>query len=51
MHAERTNRVALTLAGLLVLVAGGAGIAASTGVINCLQQTPVVLREATCRVP
>ena len=34
MHADRTNRVALTLFGLLVLAAGGAGIAASTGVLN-----------------
>ena len=34
MHADRTNRVALTLFGLLVLAAGGAGIAASTGVFG-----------------
>ncbi len=34
MHADRTNRVALTLFGLLVLVAGAAGITASTGVFG-----------------
>ena len=34
MHADRTNRVALTLFGLLVLAAGGAGLAASTGVFG-----------------
>ena len=34
MHADRTNRVALALLGLLVLAAGGAGIAASTGVFG-----------------
>jgi hypothetical protein len=34
MHADRTNRVALTLFGLLVLVAGAAGMAASTGVFG-----------------
>jgi hypothetical protein len=34
MHADRTNRVALTLFGLLVLAAGGAGMAASTGVFG-----------------
>ena len=31
MHADRTNRVTLALLGLLVLAAGGAGMAASTG--------------------
>jgi hypothetical protein len=31
MHADRTNRAALTLLGLLLLAAGGAGMAASTG--------------------
>ena len=31
MHADRTNRVALALFGLLVLAAGAAGLAASTG--------------------
>lgn len=31
MHADRTNRVALALLGLLVLAAGGAAMAASTG--------------------
>lgn len=31
MHADRTNRFALTLFGLLVLLAGVAGITASTG--------------------
>jgi hypothetical protein len=34
MHADRTNRVALTLFGLLILAAGGAGMAASTGVFG-----------------
>jgi hypothetical protein len=34
MHADRTNRFALALAGLLVLVAGAAGKAASTGVFG-----------------
>jgi hypothetical protein len=34
MHADRTNRVALTLFGLLVLAVGGAGLAASTGVFG-----------------
>jgi hypothetical protein len=34
MHADRTNRVVLTLFGLLVLAAGGAGMAASTGVFG-----------------
>ena len=34
MHADRTNRVALTLFGLLVLAAGGAGMAASAGVFG-----------------
>jgi len=31
MHADRTNRLALTLFGLLVLLAGAAGMTASTG--------------------
>ena len=31
MHADRTNRVALTLFGLLVLLAGAAGMTASLG--------------------
>ena len=34
MHADRTNRVALTVAALVLMAAGGAGIAASTGVIG-----------------
>ena len=34
MHADRTNRVALTLFGLLLLVAGGTAMAASTGVFG-----------------
>jgi hypothetical protein len=34
MHADRTNRVTLILFGLLLLAAGGAGIAASTGVFG-----------------
>jgi hypothetical protein len=34
MHADRTNRTALTLFGLLVLIAGAAGMAASTGVFG-----------------
>jgi len=34
MHADRTNRVALTLAALVLMAAGGAGIAASTGVFG-----------------
>ena len=34
MHADRTNRVALTLFGLLVLIAGAAGMTASTGVFG-----------------
>jgi hypothetical protein len=34
MHADRINRFALALAGLLVLVAGAAGMAASTGVFG-----------------
>jgi len=31
MHADRDNRVALIVFGLLVLAAGAAGMAASTG--------------------
>ncbi|MBV9092656.1 MAG: hypothetical protein JO132_02065 [Streptosporangiaceae bacterium] len=31
MHADRTNRVMLALAGLILLAAGGAGMAASVG--------------------
>jgi hypothetical protein len=34
MHADRTNRAALTLLGLLLLAAGGAGMTASTGVFG-----------------
>jgi hypothetical protein len=34
MHADRTNRVALTLFGLLVLIAGAAGMTASAGVFG-----------------
>ena len=34
MHADRTNRVALTLFGLLVLLAGVAGMTASAGVFG-----------------
>ena len=34
MHADRTNRFALTLFGLLVLIAGAAGLTASTGVFG-----------------
>lgn len=34
MHADRTNRIALILFGLLVLLAGAAGITASTGVFG-----------------
>ena len=34
MHADRTNRVALTLFGLLVLLTGAAGITASAGVFG-----------------
>ena len=34
MHADRSNRLLLALAGLLVLAAGGAGMAASTGVFG-----------------
>ena len=34
MHADRTNRFALTLLGLLVLLAGAAGMTASTGVFG-----------------
>jgi hypothetical protein len=34
MHADGTNRAALTLLGLLLLAAGGAGMAASTGVFG-----------------
>ena len=34
MHADRTNRVALTVFGLLVLAAGGAAMATSTGVFG-----------------
>ena len=34
MHADRTNRLALILFGLLALAAGGAGMAASTGVFG-----------------
>jgi hypothetical protein len=34
MHADRTNRVVLALFGLLVLAAGAAGLAASTGVLG-----------------
>jgi hypothetical protein len=32
MHADRTNRIALVLLGLLLLIAGAAGITASAGV-------------------
>ena len=34
MHADRTNRVTLTLLGLLLVAAGGAAMAASTGVFG-----------------
>jgi hypothetical protein len=34
MHADRTNRVMLTLSGLLLIAAGGAAMAASTGVFG-----------------
>jgi hypothetical protein len=34
MHADRTNRFALTLFGFLVLIAGAAGLAASVGVFG-----------------
>jgi hypothetical protein len=34
MHADRTNRAALTLFGLLVLLAGAAGITTSAGVFG-----------------
>jgi hypothetical protein len=34
MHADRTNRFMLTLLGLLLLAAGGAAMAASTGVFG-----------------
>ena len=34
MHADRTNRLMLTLFGVLVLAAGGGGMAASTGVFG-----------------
>ena len=34
MHADRTNRVALTLFGLLVLLAGAAGLTVSVGVFG-----------------
>ena len=34
MHADRTNRVALTLFGLLVVLAGAAGLTASAGVLG-----------------
>ena len=34
MHADRTNRVMLTLFGLLLIVAGGSAMAASTGVFG-----------------
>ena len=34
MHADRTNRVALTLFGLLIFLAGAAAMAASTGVLG-----------------
>lgn len=43
MHADRINRVMLILFGLLVLVAGGAAMAASTGVFGTTfsRQTPL----------
>jgi hypothetical protein len=34
MHADRTNRLSLTMFGVLVLLAGAAGMAASTGVFG-----------------
>ena len=34
MHADRANRVVLALFGLVLVAAGGAGIAASTGVLG-----------------
>ncbi len=34
MHADRTNRVALIVLGLLIFVAGGAAMAASVGVFG-----------------
>jgi hypothetical protein len=43
MHADRTNRVALTLFGLLVLAAGGAGMAASTGVYGAAYSRQTLL--------
>jgi hypothetical protein len=43
MHADRTNRVALTLFGLLVLAVGGAGMAASTGVYGAAYSRQTLL--------
>jgi hypothetical protein len=43
MHADRTNRAALTLFGLLVFLAGGAGLAGSVGLFgNPLQRKPLL---------
>jgi hypothetical protein len=43
MHADRTNRVALTLFGLLVLAVGGAAMAASTGVYGAAYSRQTLL--------
>jgi hypothetical protein len=46
MHADRTNRIMLTLFGLVILAAGAAAMAASTGVFGTsfAQQTLVANR-------
>lgn len=49
MHADRINRIMLTLFGLLVLAAGGAAMAASTGVFGTsfAHQAPLANRVGT----
>ena len=49
MHADRVNRVALTLFGLALLAAGGAGMAASTGVFGAALSRHTLLANPAAR--
>jgi hypothetical protein len=49
MHADRTNRVMLTLFGLLVLAAGGSAMAASTGVLGATLSRRTMLANQASR--
>lgn len=47
MHADRTNRTALTLLGLLLLAAGAGAMLASTGVLHAVLKTKTTLKNKT----